>query len=197
MPDLAELVALFFDDPRTLATFRRVEEQDMPPVARELLAHDSHMTVTVESYHRSPVRVHVLQTLTDGPYYAREILLRRTSDDRVVQFGIVRLDTRVLSDLVRDEILSQRQPLGRVLIEHDVLRKVECVALWEVSPGPRLQSLLGLRSQDRTYGRTALIHCNGEPAVELLEIVTCESRGAGDCIETEDGMEQTNGDSTA
>jgi hypothetical protein len=23
-----------------------------------------------------------------------------------------------------------------------------------------------------TYGRTAIIHCDGEPAVELLEIVT-------------------------
>jgi hypothetical protein len=25
---------------------------------------------------------------------------------------------------------------------------------------------------DTTYGRTAVIDCNGEPAVELLEIVT-------------------------
>ncbi len=171
IPDLQELVALFFQQPDELATFREVGSEEMPPSARKLLAHHSHMTVAVESHHDCPVRVDVLQTVLEEPHYAREILLRRESDHRVVQFGIVRLDLRVLSEDVRREILAQSQPLGRVLIAHDVLRVVECVALWEVTPGPRLQQLFGLPLQQRTYGRTALIHCNGVAAVELLEIV--------------------------
>jgi hypothetical protein len=31
--------------------------------------------------------------------------------------------------------------------------------------------LLGVPEGTTTFGRTAMIHCNGEPAVELLEIV--------------------------
>jgi hypothetical protein len=53
-----------------------------------------------------------------------------------------------------------------------VLREIELVALWRVSPGPDLCQLFGLPEPENVYGRTAIIHCNGAPAVELLEIVT-------------------------
>jgi hypothetical protein len=32
--------------------------------------------------------------------------------------------------------------------------------------------MFGLAKPQTVYGRTALIYCNGEPAIELLEIVT-------------------------
>jgi hypothetical protein len=34
-----------------------------------------------------------------------------------------------------------------------------------------LATLLGIATSSTIYGRTALIYCDGEPAVELLEIV--------------------------
>lgn len=171
MPDLDTLVRLFYDRPEQLGEFRMRQAADLPPTQRKLLAHHEHMTETVETHHDSQVRVEVLQTRVTDTHYARKILLRRTSDDAVVQFGIVRLNVAYLSQDVRDEIVAQKTPLGRVLIEHDVMRQVELVALWEVNAGSDLRSLLNL-SGEVAYGRTALIHCNGEPAVELLEIVT-------------------------
>ena len=78
----------------------------------------------------------------------------------------------VLSPEVRAEIESQQTPLGRILIQHDVLRKIHLMSLWQVQPGPDLCQILGLAAPQTTYGRAAVIDCNGEPAIELLEIVT-------------------------
>jgi hypothetical protein len=62
--------------------------------------------------------------------------------------------------------------LGRVLIEHDVLREVQLCGLWEVQPGSSLAELMQLDTDKQVYGRTALIYCDKAPAIELLEIVS-------------------------
>jgi chorismate-pyruvate lyase len=129
------------------------------------------MTVTVERWHHSPVDVQVLAKHLTDEAYARKILLTRTSDKKVVQFGVMRIKYQYLTDAVRREIESEAVPLGRILINHNVLRQVELFALWKVKPGKELAMLLNTAPDQITYGRTALIHVDGEPAVELLEIV--------------------------
>jgi chorismate-pyruvate lyase len=115
-----------------------------------------------------------LQVHRTDTHYSRKILLKRQSDQRVVQFGIVRLALETLEKPARDEILSQRTPLGRVLIEHGVMRAVQLLGLWEVVCGRELADCFGIEPGHVTYGRTALIYCNSEPAIELLEIVAPE-----------------------
>jgi chorismate-pyruvate lyase len=171
-PDLEHLLDLFYEQSSELGAFEEVDETDMPEVARGLLAHDKHMTVTVEAFHGSSVDVSVLQTRITNSHYARKILLTRQSDGAVVQYGIVRLNLDYLGEDARREIESQQTPLGRVLIKHNVLRTVRLLALWKVEPGAELRKLFGLQQPTTCYGRTALIYCNGIPAVELLEIVT-------------------------
>lgn len=170
LPDLSILLALFYDDSSQLGEFELVTADDLPPAFRRLLAHDAHMTVTMEEFHGSRVDVQVLMTRLAGGRYARKILLSKQTDGRVVMFGIPRLNLDVLADDVRREIESQQKPLGRILIEHNVLREVELVALWRVQVGPDLARMFSVPEGGVTYGRTALIHLNGEPAVELLEI---------------------------
>ena len=144
----------------------------MPEAYRQLLVHNHHMTVAMEEFHGDTVQVQVLQAQHVGNHYSRQILLTCQADGRVVQFGIVRLNLDYLSQHVRQEIESQATPLGRILIRHNVLREIELVGLWRVQPGPDLSRLFTAGPQEITYGRTAIIHCNGEPAVELLEIAT-------------------------
>jgi chorismate-pyruvate lyase len=170
--ELLALVDLFYPAAEELGVFEEVSPAEMPAEFQRLLAHDQHMTVTVEHFHRTPVNVKVLEERRAGQYYSRRILLTRQTDGHVVQFGIVRLDFEQLSSDVQRRIESRSAPLGRILIEHNVLREIELVALWRVSPGPDLCQLFGLAGPEITYGRTAIIHCNGSPAVELLEIVT-------------------------
>lgn len=172
--DLETLIGLFYTHGDELGHFSRRHFRELPAAYRSLLAHTGHMTVTVEERHASSVSVEVLQVIQDEQNYSRKILLRRDCDKRVVQFGIVRLALAPLEPATRDEILSQRVPLGRVLIEHGVMRAVQLLGLWQVTCGADLAKYFQTEIGHVTYGRTALIYCNDEPAVELLEIVAPE-----------------------
>ena len=169
-PDLQSLAGLFFDDASRLGDFTELPVEELPSPYRELLGHTHHMTVTVENYHDSPVDVQVLEKHITDNHYSRKILLRRQSDNQVVQFGIVRLNKAALSADVWHEIENEGTPLGRVLIEHNVMRNVKLMSTWRIKLGPELQDAFSTDA-DTCYGRTALIYTDGVPAVELLEIV--------------------------
>lgn len=169
--EIDQLIGLFYDSPDQLGHFKEVGSGDVPVPICQLLAHDGHMTETVERFHDCPVDVRVLQSRIDGDRYSRKIVLTRQSDDRVVMYGIVRLDLSLLSADVRSEVESQQIPLGRILIEHNVMRVVKLLELFEISPGEDLAQLLSVDASVLCYGRTALIFCDGVPAIALLEIV--------------------------
>ena len=170
----SELISIYYRESSLLGRFEQVESQAVPSVYRKLLDHSNHMTVTVESHHADSVDVEVLRSDVVDGHYRREILLKTHVSQRVVQYGIVRIFTKYLSDKPRDEILRQRKPLGRVLIEHNVLREIELFDLLRVECGPVLSKYFGVEPGTITYGRTALIHCDHEPAIELLEVVRPE-----------------------
>lgn len=172
MPALDHLAGLFYADLSQLGTFEEVLVENTPEPYRTLLAHHEHMTVSVERHHGCPVDVEVLATRHDGDFYARKIVLHRQSDGGVVLYGIPRISLRLLDEKVRGEILGQHTPLGRVLIDHNVMREVQLASLYRVQPGPDLLKLFGLSRAAPTYGRTAFIYLDGYLAIELLEIVT-------------------------
>jgi chorismate-pyruvate lyase len=173
-PELEKLLALF-PPADYVRAYEEVQADAVPLPYRQLLVHEHHMTVTVESHHGE--RVNVLPVAvhrTDG-IYARISLLSLKSNGRIVQFGIMRINFHYCDDAVRAEILAEKTPLGRILIEHDVLRRIEPTAFLRIDPGSRMKQCFGLDEPWTTYGRLAIIHCNGQPAVELLEIVRPES----------------------
>lgn len=170
-PHLGQLLDLFFQDPSDLGRIDLVEAEAMPAPYRQLLAHHDHMTVTVEAFHHSLVDVEVLEAFWEPPLYRRKILLRRQRDQAVVQFGLVLLDTSVLPEEATQEIIGGKIPLGRVLIEHNVLRQVHLSSLFRIQCGPELATLFAVPTGTETYGRTARIHMSGHPSLKLVEIV--------------------------
>jgi chorismate-pyruvate lyase len=170
--EVTQLVDLFTDDWSSLGSFTPVGENDLPRAYASLLAHHDHMTVTLEEYHNSLVSVEVVEERAEEKWYARQSLLARISDDAIVQYGIMRIDVSGLPAHVRHAIETHAAPLGRILIENNLLRHVELLALWRIEVGPRLAEPLGLSVGDVIYGRSAVIHLSGERAVDLLEIVT-------------------------
>jgi chorismate-pyruvate lyase len=172
MFDVHDLMSVFYEDPATLAQLTEVEREDLPSEFQRLLVHQEHMTVAIEAFHESLVEVDVLERQKTETHYARKILLRRQSDNAVVQFGIMRVAVDCLSDDIRNEIEQEQRPLGRILVRHNVLRTVRLYRLWSVTPGDDLCRLFNLSDSRRTYGRTAGIDLNGQPAIEVLEIPT-------------------------
>ena len=172
MPDLINsLSELFFPTLEELGEFELIEAEDLPDEYQSLLAHHDHMTVTVEAWHNSLVDVRVLKEHRDGDFYARKILLTRQRDSKPVQYGIMRINLSSLPEIVRMEIESQALPLGRIMIRHHLLREVELCKLWRVTPGEELRVQLQVGDEACVYGRTARILVEGDPVVELLEIV--------------------------
>jgi len=77
--DRPTLTAVFYPTPSgspspELGQFTRVDAHDMPAGYRGLLAHDGHMTVTMELCHLSKVDVEVLdrRMADDGKHYSRK-----------------------------------------------------------------------------------------------------------------------------
>ena len=171
IPDLQTLTSLFHARRELLGEFSEIGIEQVPEPYRRLLVHNEHMTETVEAFHGCQVDVRVLQRRVTETHYAREILLARQSDRAVVQYGIMRVNFAYLPDEVQTQIRAEQTPLGRILIEHNVLRRVQLFSLRCVKLGETLAAHFQQPLGTLTYGRTALIECNQVPAIELLEIV--------------------------
>lgn len=143
----------------------------VPEPYRGMLAHHFHMTVTVEAHYQQPVGIQVLASRRIGESYGRETLLELSGSNQVVQFGAVRIDLTCCSAAVRDAILEEKTPLGRVLIEHNVLRRIEPTAFLQITPGPKLAEWFGLSRPETCYGRLGVIFCDDRPAIAVLEIL--------------------------
>ena len=170
-PSASRLATLFYSGLSELGQFDPVKVDDLPADYRQLLAHNDHMTVALESYHKSSVSVRALAEWRDETSYARASLLSRQTDGAVVQFGIMRIWLNDLPAAAKDEIASKQAPLGRVLIEHNVLREVELRTLWKIVPGPVLRQELRVSGGMPIFGRSAQILVDERPTVQLLEIV--------------------------
>lgn len=149
---------------------RAVAVAAVPEPARTLLDHARHMTDAQERFHGGLVELRVLGVVSDGPSYAREILLARP-DGRIVQYGIVRIDLTTIDAATAARIRRADTPLGRILAEAGMLCAVGDVQLVEFIPGPRLAVHLGPQPR---FGRVADIRVADVPAVELLEVVVTE-----------------------
>ncbi|MBM4096553.1 MAG: hypothetical protein FJ261_07235 [Planctomycetes bacterium] len=166
-PFLERLLRCFPDEPAI--------EPDYPKIIPEpysgLLAHDHHMTVALERHHGYPVEVTILQSRISGEEYHRRIVLTTRGSSKVVLYGLVRLQLSLVPREAREEILEEKKPLGRVLIERSVLRRVEHMALLRFSSRPVDMARFELSGPCQLYGRLAYLHCDDKPAIELLEVV--------------------------
>jgi hypothetical protein len=168
--ELQSLLDVFPEREAMLAVAEHVASEMLPEPYRRMLAHNHHMTVTMESYHNCQVDVRILDRRLDGDFYGRKIVLLKAGTDQVVQFGIVRFDLSYVTPIVREEILAGQKPLGRVLIDHNVLRHIDLGAVLRLEAGPSLARYLQMPVGGVTYGRLATIFCNRHAAVDLLEI---------------------------
>jgi hypothetical protein len=175
--DLTGLYGLFGASAAEMPAGRFIPAEEMPEPYRGLLAHDDHMTVTLERFYNAPVDVRILNAVHDEPLYARKILLTLADSGRVVLFGIMRFNFSWCDEHVKRLIIEGRTPLGRILIENDVLRRISTHVLLRIAPNAEMRGHFSMNPRgngpdpsELVYGRLATIFCNHEPAVDLLEV---------------------------
>lgn len=150
----------------------QVSVEAMPPVYRNLLVHNEHMTERLRGFWGRDIHLSVLRHREEGDVYQRHILLQLAVTGRVVEVGLARIDLSYTSDAVREKIIERRTPLGDVLISANVLRRIE--PRWYFRFGGACPLLADFRDPElsKAYGRLGTIFCDDAPAIELLEIVT-------------------------
>ncbi|MDB5331409.1 MAG: hypothetical protein JWP03_2560 [Phycisphaerales bacterium] len=147
-----------------------VHPDGIPHPADQLLVHHEHMTIVLEKHHGRPVDVHVLDEQLTGDSYIRKISLTPIGSDKVVEWGIVRLNFRYMSAQVREEILAKKLPLGAILIKHNVHRRIKPRYFLRFPENGQVLKLFTPNCDQAAWGRLGTIFCDDEPAIELLEI---------------------------
>lgn len=168
------LVALgegLFDDSSWVGEFDVVAESALPASARTLLAHGGHMTATLRSFYGSAIQLEVVADRAAADEYKRRILLSIGGPRRIVELGVVRIDLRFIPAAAKPVIMTKATPLGDVLANHNVLTRVEPTAFLKFRSGGRIVECFERGPGVEAYGRLATIHCNGDEAIELLEVV--------------------------
>jgi hypothetical protein len=153
-----------------------VPAAEMPEPFRGLLIHHRHMTEVLQGHYGEPVHLAVQLSEASEATYRRRITLTAGPGGPLVELGAVRLDLSVLPGPVQSEILAQSTPLGRILINHKILRRVVPHYYVHLHAHSPIVQLFNLPVPATLYGRIATIFCNEQPAIELLEIVTGNPR---------------------
>lgn len=171
VPPSVESLYAAFPGAEDLPDFEPIHPAKIPDPYRQLLVHTHHMTVTVESFYGQAVDVRVLDARLTGDTYCRKIVLTLRESGEVVQFGLVRVHLAALPPRARHEIIEGETPLGRVLIQNDVLRHIEPGGYFRVTPSGRLCEWFEIAAPATCWGRTGTIVAGRQSAVEVLEIL--------------------------
>ena len=153
-----------------ISSYQEVPAESLEEPFRTLLVHHDHMTAVLLAYHGRGVGLHVLRRTQTEDTYTRFITLTASGSEQVIETGIVRINLALLSAAVRQEIMAANKPLGSILIEHNVLRRIEPKWYFRLNNSCSMLDHFGSGVQ-QAYGRVGIIHCDDQPAIELLEVV--------------------------
>lgn len=147
-----------------------VQAAALPPREAGLLDHEAHMTARLEQHFGEPVSVAVLQRRRDERTYAREILLSLPGG-RVVQYAVVAIALGRCPVAVREEILAERQPLGRILQPLTAELRVAPVGFVRARLPAALAGRCGAPPGAVAWGRLVRIHRGPDCLIEGLELL--------------------------
>ena len=167
---LSDFTSLFLGATTAERGCAPIEADAMPATARQLLVHSDHMTKRLRDHYGEDIELRVLEEHRDGNWYRRRIVLRTAPAGRVVEVGLVRINLGYTTDAVRSAIEGRDKPLGDILIDAGVLRRIEPLWYFKFAPPCPLLADFGDDCPE-AYGRLAAIYCDDAPAVELLEII--------------------------
>ena len=168
---LQALIGLFEQSPCAMARWEPIAGKDLPLPYRDLLVHRYHMTSMLERYHDQSVYLKVLDESRQEHQYARKILLGLEGTDDYVQFAVMRVEAHRCAAGLWNAILEGQLPMGRILTENNVRRRVRPDHFLKVTPGPELMAHFKLNEPVPLYGRLATIYWDDEPTVRVLEVL--------------------------
>ena len=155
-----------------LNAFRPLPGAQLPDLPRRLLDHRRDMTSTLADFHGSPLRVDVRQVGLSEDFYLREVFLRTTATDRVVEYGVLALALAQFIPAQRAVLTAGLTPLGNLLHEFKIPFVSAPLGFFSaaVAQLPPIPSASPAATE--CFGRfNCLAKPTGEPLAWILEIL--------------------------
>lgn len=152
---------------------RTVLPAEMPSPFRELLVHGQDMTSTLERFYQTRLGLRALRRERQGPFYVREVLLL-TAAGVPVEYGVICVRLNAFPAVVREAVLAERLPLGRLLQDHEQPCVCRPQEFYRLAPHPYLETQFGVGAEPEAYyGRRNLL-LNGEHRLlaDVMEILS-------------------------
>lgn len=144
-----------------MPAWRTVTPDQIPAPYRSMLVHDDDMTSTLERHYGGQVVLRALSTFSRGAWYFRRVLLVQEYSGRPVAMGAIRIKLDAFETRLKNAILKNEVPLGRLLAEgrfNYASRVKDYIAL---TPNPEMMGVFWMRKPRTLYGRrTEIMHAN-------------------------------------
>lgn len=148
----------------------------LPEPQRGLLVHDRDMTSTLAAFHGEPIGLDVLTRRREGTSLYRQVLLRGTASQRIVEYGAIRIELSAFPTDARFAVLEGRTPLGAILAQYRIRYTSRPRLFFAVEADASLGRLLGLEERAGDSGllygrRNVLADPSGSTLAEVVEIL--------------------------
>ena len=158
---------------RPLPTLQAVTAEQVPEPYHQLLVHDHDMTGTLERFHNDTIHLQTLEVIRDvqKELLYRQVLLK-TEQEKVVEFGAIKIYLTGFGEPALSKILGCLQPLGGILNELNIDYHGRPYGYFRVSSQDPLPGLLSFSSGQTLYGRqNRLERPDGSVIADVLEIL--------------------------
>jgi chorismate-pyruvate lyase len=150
----------------------RLDPRQLPLPSRRLLAHNRDMTRTLERFYGETVALQVCGREREGDLYLREVVLALTDSGTPVEYGVICVHLRHFFPSVRERILSEEHPFGRILQEEGIAHLGWPQAFFSIEPDAHIRSLLGFDQAPLLHGRrNVLLDGRRRLLAEVIEIL--------------------------
>ena len=154
-----------------LPRVRTVKPDEIPLPYRSLLVHENDMTLTLERHFGGRVVLRSLCTFTMGQWYFRRVLLVQEFSGRPVEMGAIRMKLRAFTRRIREQILANRIPLGRILRDGRVDYQSRPKSFLSVTPNGEMMGVFWMREPRTLYGRRTEIFQRGTKIGDIVEVL--------------------------
>jgi hypothetical protein len=150
---------------------RRTDPERLPQPYRTLLFHQNDMTLTLEQHFGGRVVIRALSTYSSGAWYFRRVLLVQEYSGRPVEMGAIRIRLDAFSARVRQQILGNVVPLGRILRDGGVDYQSRPRCFLEVTPNSEMMGVFWMREPRTLYGRRTEMAVGSTKVGDIVEIL--------------------------
>lgn len=147
------------------------QPDDIPLPYRTLLVHDSDMTLTLERHFGGRVMLRPLSTFTLRGSYFRRVLLVQEYAGQPVEMGAIRMELDAFGANIREKIVKNEIPLGRILRDGRFQYTSRVKAFLKVTPNPEMMGVFWMREPRVLYGRRTEIIRRGAKIGDIVEVL--------------------------